>query len=248
LMIKSCLDFFDEGQSVWDMPGRENGLFVAWRDMANRNLPFYLHGMHVSRILEQDERPEGVIAYVLEQFGMPQELWVTYFTRELARLHGWTGFLKWRSSAKHYYWAERFPADMVDLVAIRLAVALALLRKDGRHQDHPWTTSTIAEAIDNQTAETYLRHELHGGLVLPAMAHEVDQALLRGKERLIQQVHAVYLERKIRVEAQEQANRLLTLAETAGSRDAMLGFDEQQLGRLLPRPWPADRHFADRSG
>ena len=232
LMIKSCLDFFDEGQSVWDMPGRESGLFAAWRDMASRNVPFYLHGLHVSRILEQDERPEGVIAYVLEQFGMPENQWVIYFTHELARLHGWTGFVKWRSSAKHYYWADRFPADLVDLVAIRLAVALALLRKDGRHQDYPWTTNTIAEAIDNHTAETYLRHELHDGLVLPAMAHKVDQTLLRGKDRLIQQVHAEYLGRKIRDEAREQVNRLLTLAQAAGSRDVVAGIERATARRV----------------
>jgi len=229
----SCLDFFDEGQSVWDMPGRENGLFVAWRDMTSRNLPFYLHGLHVSRILEQDEKPEGVIAYVLEQFGIPEDQWVVFFTRELARLHGWTGFLKWRSSSKHYYWAERFPADLVELVAIRLAVALALLRKDGRHQDHPWTTDTIVQAIDNLTAETYLRHELHGRLVLPAMAHKVDQALLRGKDKLIRQVHDEYLVRKTRDEAQAQAKRLLALAEAADSRDELLQLTEQQLGRLM---------------
>ena len=232
LMIKSCLDFFDEGQSVWDMPGRENGLFAAWRDMASRNVPFYLHGLHVSRILEQDERPEGVIAYVLEQFGMPEDQWVIYFTRELARLHGWTGFVKWRSSAKHYYWADRFPADLVDFVAIRLAMALALLRKDGR-QDHPWTTDTIAEAIDKHTAETYLRHELHGGLVLPAMAHKVDQALLRGKDRLIQQVHDEYLARKIRDEAQDAGQPPAHPRRGRGRSRALLALTEHQLGDLL---------------
>jgi uncharacterized protein YbcC (UPF0753/DUF2309 family) len=232
LMIKSCLDFFDEGQSVWEMPGRENGLFAAWRDMANRNVPFFLHGLHVSRILEQDERPEGVIAYVLTQFGLPEAQWADYFTRELARLHGWTGFVKWRSSAKHYHWSERYPADLVDFVAIRLAMALALLRKDGR-QDHPWTTQTLAEAIDERTAETYLRHELHAGLVLPAMAHKVEQALLRGKDSLIRAACDEYLGRKTRDEAQRQAERLLTLAQAAGEREAVLQLSEPQLGRLL---------------
>jgi uncharacterized protein YbcC (UPF0753/DUF2309 family) len=232
LMIKSCLDFFDEGQSVWEMPGRENGLFSAWCDMANRNVPFYLHGLHVSQILEQDERPEGVIAYVLEQLGVPRERWVGYFTHELGRLHGWAGFVKWRSSAKHYYWADRFPADLVHYVAIRLAMALALLRKDGR-QDHPWTTHTIAEAINQRTAETFLRHELHVGLVLPAMAHKVDQALLRGNDALITQVLDQYLIQKTRDEAQTQADRLLALATAAGARDALLQLNVRQLAQVL---------------
>ncbi len=232
LMIKSCLDFFDEGQSVWDMPGREHGLFAAWRDMANRNVPLYLHGLHVSRILEQDEKPEGIIAYVLKQFGVPEEQWINYFTRELARLHGWSGFVKWRSSAQRYYWAERFPGDLVDFVAVRLAMALALLRKDGR-QGHAWNSADIAEAIDSRTAEMYLRHELHTRQVLPAMAHRVDQALLRGKDSLVQDVLNDYLHHKRLAEAQTQGNRLRALAEAADAWSPLRQLSEPQLDQLL---------------
>jgi uncharacterized protein len=232
LMIKSCLDFFDEGQSVWEMPGREHGLYAAWRDMANRNVPFYLHGLHIRRILEQDEEPEGVIAYVLEQFGIRQEHWISYFTQELARLHGWAGFVKWRASAQHYYWAERFPGDLVDFVAIRLTMALALLRKDGRH-GHAWNTGTIAEAIETRTAETYLRHGLHTGQVLPEMAYRVEQALLRGKDSLTQQVFRDYLHHKLVDEANGQGSRLVTLAEAADTRNALLRLSEAELGQLL---------------
>ena len=134
-------------------------------------------------------------------------------------------------------WAKQLsalarPADLVVFVAIRLTMALALLRKDGRHR-HPWTRETIAEAIDRRTPETYLRHELHAGLVLPAMAHKVDQALLRGKDPLIRQVHTEYLARKIRDEAQAQAQRLLGLAEATGSREALLRLSEHQLDALF---------------
>ena len=41
LVIKSCLDFFDEGQSVWRMPNRELGLFAAWRQVARQTIDFY---------------------------------------------------------------------------------------------------------------------------------------------------------------------------------------------------------------
>ncbi len=222
LMIKSCLDFLDEGQSVWEMPGRENGLFVAWRDMANRNVPFYLHGLHVSRILEQDERPEGVIAYVLEQFGTFRERSGSdYFTRELARLHGWAGFVKWRASAQHYYWAKRFPGDLVDFVAIRLTMALALLRKDGRH-GHAWNTGTIAEAIETRTAEIYLRHETAHrpgapGNGPPGGAGACCAAKTRSSSR-----SSTNTCRKTHHEANEQGNSLLALAEAADPSEALL--------------------------
>ena len=127
LVVKTCLDFFDEGQSVWEMPEREQGFFASWRGVAKRNLRFFLRGFHINQILEQADTPEGIIAYVMGQLGVPQDQWMDYFTRELSRLHGWVGFIRWRSSAKHYYWAEQYPADLVDFMAIRLTLALALL-------------------------------------------------------------------------------------------------------------------------
>ncbi len=232
LMIKSCLNFFDEGQSVWVMPGRERGLFSAWRDMANRYLPLNVRGQHISQILEQDDQPEGIIAYVLEQLGIPEDHWIDYFTRELVRLHGWTGFVKWRSTAQHYYWAEQYPGDLVDLVAIRLTVALALLRRD-RRRGSDWTASGIAAAIESRPAEIYLRHELHTGQVLPAMAHAIDQALLIGKASLIEKTFNDYMSRRTAHEAAEQGGRLLALAEATGAKDDLLALSEEELDQLL---------------
>ncbi|MFN2168286.1 MAG: putative inorganic carbon transporter subunit DabA, partial [Anaerolineae bacterium] len=88
LVIKSCLDFFDEGQSVWGMPGRGQGFFDAWRNVASHNGRLYLRGLHINRVLADDEPPEGVIAHVMQTLGVPPEQWVSYFTRELARLRG----------------------------------------------------------------------------------------------------------------------------------------------------------------
>lgn len=232
LMIKSCLDFFDEGQSVWVMPVRERGLFAAWRDMANRKVPFYLPGLHVSRILKRDDQPEGVIAYVLEQFGIPETQWIQYLTRELARLHGWTGFVKWRSTAKHYYWADRFPADLVDLVAIRLTIALALLRKEGRNGE-AWSTEKLAEAIETRTAESYLRHELHTGRVLPAMAASVEHAVHRGKQKRIQSTFRDYVRGKTRHEAREQGQKLIDLAKAAESEAVLRRLSLAELDGLF---------------
>jgi uncharacterized protein YbcC (UPF0753/DUF2309 family) len=66
LLIKSCLDFFDEGQSAWTMPGRESGLFNAWRELSRRNVRFFLRGVNISQILAQSSTPEGVISNVMD--------------------------------------------------------------------------------------------------------------------------------------------------------------------------------------
>ncbi|OZB69826.1 putative inorganic carbon transporter subunit DabA, partial [Thiomonas sp. 13-64-67] len=106
LVIKSCLDFFDEDQSSWRMPGRERGLFAAWSEVTRRNARMFLRGLNVRRILDRVEDAESAVVHVMEQMGVDTEDWSAYFTRELTRLHGWTGFVRWRASAKHYYWAQ----------------------------------------------------------------------------------------------------------------------------------------------
>ncbi len=167
LVIKSCLDFFDEGQSVWRMPGRKQGLFSAWRELATRNGRLFLRGLHIKEVLAKGNSPEAVIAFVMQTLGVPEDRWVACFSRELARLHGWAGFIRWRASAKHYHWSRRYPADLVDFMAIRLTLALALLSERGR-EGIPSERTAIEAAVDERPQETWLRHELHSGAAAPA--------------------------------------------------------------------------------
>jgi len=216
LVIKSCLDFFDEGQSVWRMPNRERGFFAAWRQVARRNIRLFLRGLHINDILDVDETPEGIIDYVMKTLKIPEEQWTGYFTRELARLHGWTGFIRWRSSAKHYHWSQRYPGDLVDYMAVRLTLALALL-SDSDRRGIPGTAELINTLIETHPHEAYLRSELYGGTVLPAFAHRIETALLRGRDRDIEQVYSEYISYKRQHEAQNQGQRLRDLMARTGT-------------------------------
>ena len=242
LVIKSCLDFFDEGQSVWSMPGRKRGFFSAWREIANRNIRLYLRGMDIKDILAVDDSPEGVIAHVMQTLGIPKERWVHYFTRELAQLHGWSGFIRWRWNAKNYYWSKTHPADLIELVAIRLTFALALLseRQNERGRNDIATTApAIENAIENSTMETYLRYELFGKTILPAMAKRVEQALARGKASQIEKVFYEYIEFKRQHEANTQAERLNTLANHVNQFDALQALSADDFSYL----WDSLRMF-----
>ena len=232
LVIKSCLDFFDEGQSVWSMPGRKRGFFKAWREVANRNIRLYLRGMHIKDILAVDDSPEGVIAHVMNALGIPEDRWVHYFTRELAQLHGWTGFIRWRWNTKNYYWSKTHPADLIDLVAIRLTFALALLSERGR-KNYATTTHDIEDAIENRTMETYLRYELFGRTILPAMAKRVEQALARGKTSHIERVFREYIAFKRDHEATTQADRLVKLASKVNQLEVLQSLSSDEFDRLV---------------
>ncbi len=231
LVIKSCLDFFDEGQSVWEMPGREQGFFTAWRDVAKRNLRFFLRGFHISRILEMADTPEGIIAYVMQQLGIPEDQWMDYFTRELSRLHGWVGFIRWRTSAKHYYWAEQYPGDLIDYMAIRLTLALALLNSR-KMKRFAHTVDAIEETIQSKTVEAYLRHELYGKGILPAMAHRVSGVLEAGNEKQLESVFYQYIAAKRDDEARHQAARFEKLAKLSDNSDALKQLGAHDIARL----------------
>jgi len=232
LVIKSCLDFFDEGQSVWGMPERELGFFKAWREVAMRNVRLFLRGIHINQILAVDDSPEGIITHVMDALGVPEEEWVGYFTNEIARLHGWAGFIRWRSNAKYYFWTKKFPADLVDFVAIRLALGLALLQESERH-DVASTGSAIHQSIANNPRETYLRYEYYSGNILPAQAHEVDMAIACGSDAKTEKVFSVYIDSKRNAEAHQQAKQLLELAEQVDGVNALKQLSDENLEVLI---------------
>jgi hypothetical protein len=238
LVVKSCLDFFDEGQSAWGMPGREQGFFAAWRQLVAHNGRLFLRGLHVERILAQASGPEEVIAQVMRALEVPESQWAGYFTRELARLHGWAGFIRWRSHASNYYWSQHYPGDLVDLLAVRLTFALALLSE----RRHPATTGAIEQAIETRPKATYLRHELHSGAILPAQALRVEQALALGKAGRIERAFADYVGAKRATEARRQAERLRDLAQRAEGTAALEGLSSEALGRLLDTLEAFERH------
>ncbi|MDR9437388.1 MAG: DUF2309 domain-containing protein [Thiohalophilus sp.] len=232
LVIKSCLDFFDEGQSVWQMPGRKQGLFSAWRELALRNARLFMRGLHIERILENEQHPEGVIASVMSELGIPEDKWVSCFSRELSRLHGWAGFIRWRANAKHYYWSQRYPADLVDFLAIRLTLGLALLAERARQRiatDRP----ALETLIQTRPRETWLRHELHSGAILPAYAQRVEQTLARGRAHAIEQCFDDYVRAKRRHDAEDQADRLRKLAAQTDASAALETLTPGQLAELM---------------
>ena len=233
LVIKSCLDFFDEDQSSWRMPGRERGLFAAWSDIARRNARLFLRGLQVRRILDSVHDAESAVVHVMGAMGIDPDDWSTYFTRELTRLHGWTGFIRWRSSAKHYYWAQRYPADVVDLLAIRLIVGLALLQESARHRKTPVTRAALDALLQERAAECLLREALHSGAVLPDWAQRIDDTLARGTcarcDAQLQSYWPLWRAQQARL----QAAALRELAVAAGAEAAVQALSAPQLGELL---------------
>lgn len=243
LLTKSCLDFFDEGQSAWQAPGREAGFFQSWKAIARRNVRFLLRGLHLRQLLAQEDTPEGTIAQILRQLEVPETAWQDYITRELTRMHGWAGFIRYRSTAKHYYWAQRYPADLVDFLAVRMVLGLALLQEAGRHQGSPVSYRALRASWQERPRLAYLRSELHSARILPAWAQRIDGLLSRPRAHAIDSVAAEYIGARRQFELDSQRKRLMELARVVGgdAQQALRGLkseDLQTLRRLL-REWEA---------
>ncbi|MGB0713403.1 MAG: DUF2309 domain-containing protein, partial [Gammaproteobacteria bacterium] len=231
-VIHSCLDFFDEGQAVWTMPGREKGFFQAWRDVAGRDVQQLLDRITAQAPGDDALGPEAVIGHIMAELGVPQTDWPGYFTREIARLHGWAGFIRWRATAQHYHWAEQYPGDLVDLLAVRLTVARLLISRRVRG-GNPRSRLDIETLIDERPAETWLRQRFHGADVLPHMAHRLDTTLSIGRPAAIARLFHEYADALCTEEAQTQAERLKTLSSRVGKPGAFEKLTPLGLSRAL---------------
>ena len=217
LVVKSCLDFFDEDQSSWRMPGREQGFYAAWADVVRRNGRMFLRGLAIKRILDQAPRADAAIVHVMQSLGIAEEHWQAYFSRELLRLHGWAGFIRWRSGAEHYYWGRKHPADLVDFLAVRLVFALALIEEGARHRKTPANRPAFDAFLREQRDCALLRYALHAGELLPGWAQRIDDALERSSGNRIARLAEDYAKEWRRVHAQRQGQILQKIAMEAGT-------------------------------
>ena len=234
LLIKGLMDFFDEGQSVWRMPGRKQGFYRGWANIARRNRRLRMRGLDVAAVLDRADEPEAMIDLVMKRLGIPETRWMDYFTVELARLHGWAGFVRWRAQARHYYWQQRNPADLVEYMAVRLVLALALLEDAGQRlkRDLRWPAlSAFAEA---HPRECVLRRELNAGTVLPDFAHRIEVALDAGDTAAINALYLDYEREKTGREACTRAARVASMATAAGiARESLLAHGDDSLHQYI---------------
>lgn len=111
-IIEYVARFLDEDQTTLSMPNRELGMFNAFKHY------------------EQFDYEGDAAAYVEESFA---ELGVkdneAYLLTHILKLHGWAGFIKYRSEDKDYFSQQQYPSSLIDYLAIRLYFERKALRK-----------------------------------------------------------------------------------------------------------------------
>ena len=215
-LIKWCEAFLDEGHANWPMPGREKGLYGAWKALAAHE--WSPCGIVDSRkkISRLPDHPEDALLESLDALAIPTELRQDYLALQLTALPGWAGFIKWRAEEREYVWQRAYPVGLVKYLAIRLWYAQELVQKacrdelgiDGQYE-------AVTAYMQRHAGEYFLRRERVAGRLPAAYAEEVDRLghqKSNGWERLFDRYRTDVVPRQERVTRQGAAKQLRALA------------------------------------
>ena len=129
-MIKWTAAFLDEGMAGWEMSGRHNGFYQAWRELATRDYSVRFLGVKkfARKIRDLPASHEDAITLSLKRLGIPERRWTDYLSRQLAQLPGWAGFIRWRDENPDYPAQKIHPIDPVQYLAVRLFYEVELVQ------------------------------------------------------------------------------------------------------------------------
>ena len=219
-LIKWCEAFLDEGHATWTMPGREKGLYSAWKALAAHEWsPCGIEdsGKKIARL---PDHPEDALLESLDELGIPAELRQDYLSLQLTALPGWAGFIKWRAEEREYAWQQAYPVGLVKFLAIRLWYARELVRKACREElGIEGRYDTVIAYMRNNSEEHYLRRQRVAGRIPALYSEEVDR-LGHQKQKawgnLIERYRTEVVPRQEAAARRGAAKRLLGLTRALG--------------------------------
>ncbi|MDE2128041.1 MAG: DUF2309 domain-containing protein [Betaproteobacteria bacterium] len=126
-----CAAYFDMGQAMIGMPGRDLSLFETWREIASIDRSPALMGMDGMRsaIAMVPQSSRAAITWAVRMLDIPAEATERYLHAALLSVGGWAAwarYLQWQAEL-----AGQSDASIVDLLAIRLTWDVLLFQGKG---------------------------------------------------------------------------------------------------------------------
>jgi uncharacterized protein YbcC (UPF0753/DUF2309 family) len=119
-----CAAYFDEGQSVWRMPARDQGLYAAWRAAMRYDRNPEVMGVRGFRaaVARAPADPVEAIGAAIQALGVPACAWEDYLHRALFDIGGWAAYARRRT------WPAAPGGEdiLVQLLAVRVVWGQAL--------------------------------------------------------------------------------------------------------------------------
>ena len=175
-----CAAYFDEGQALWAMPWREQGLYAGWRAFTRLDRNPRTVGLRGMRAAMEDlpDQAGRAISWALRQLAVPEAATDDYLHAALLSVGGWAGWARYR----------RWQAELAggqddtiqDLLAIRVCwdALLYKLRFSERLKAR-WYQSTVTD----------------GSVAAKAAAH--PQAVAKETDALLQTAFEIAYQREL---------------------------------------------------
>lgn len=162
-LIKWVATFLDEGLARWQMPGREEGFYQVWKNLAQKDFSCRLLGItgFAQKVNRLPSDPEDAIRSSLSQLGVPQDQWKGYLSRQLSLLPGWTRYIRWLEEHPTYHAQQKHPIDTTQYLAVRLFYEVEFANIKCQQEWGIGGTVSTLTAYWNDRSEEY--YELIGG-------------------------------------------------------------------------------------
>jgi len=119
-VIEYIARYLDEAQTTLSMSDRDLGMFNTFK---------------LYEGIDHEGDSESYVAKILEALKVPTQDVEKYFLTHILKLHGWAGFIKYRSEDKEYYHQQEHPSSLMDYMAVRLHFGLKYMQKEGKIND-----------------------------------------------------------------------------------------------------------------
>ncbi|MEA3371771.1 MAG: putative inorganic carbon transporter subunit DabA [Campylobacterota bacterium] len=110
-VIEYITRFLDEDQTTIAMESRELGMFETFKLYEDFDYP---------------HNSEKFVEEALEKLHVMNK--ERYLLTHVLKLHGWAGFIKYRSEDPDYFSQQKYPSSLIDYMAVRLYYELAYLK------------------------------------------------------------------------------------------------------------------------
>ena len=112
-VIEYIARFLDEEQTTLSMSNRDLGMFETFKLYEN---------------FEYANDSENFVKESLENLEVADEDIETNLLKHILKLHGWAGFIKYRSEDPDYYSQQQYPSSLMDYLAIRFYYEVKYLK------------------------------------------------------------------------------------------------------------------------
>jgi len=116
-IIEYIARYLDEAQTTLSMSDRDLGMFNTFK---------------LYEDIDHEGDSESYVAKMLEELKVPKQDIEQYFLTHILKLHGWAGFIKYRSEAKEYFPQQEHPSSLMDYMAVRLHFGLKYMQEEGK--------------------------------------------------------------------------------------------------------------------